>query len=58
MIHYMRNGSFPTDVITACPVAWLEFFLVQDLTCDQKALLPPGDNTDTGFVQVMRTHIF
>jgi hypothetical protein len=54
----MRNGSFPTDVITACPVAWLEFFLVQDLTCDQKALLPPGDNTDTGFVQVMRTHIF
>jgi len=48
---YLR-GTFPIDLVTAVPVAWLEYFLVEDLTCEEKAERP--DHGNTAFVQYMR----
>jgi len=52
VVELYLQGTLPVDVITACPVAWLEFALVADQTCEEKRASPP--DASGSFVQYMR----
>jgi CRP-like cAMP-binding protein len=44
------NGQFFVDVISSCPIAWVEFFLSPNMTCEELAI----SGRDQGIIRYFR----